>query len=99
MPSSKGYVRNYSEEYKTAKGRGEVAGGHDGENAKRQRARAQALKLGLVKKGQDWDHKTPLSKGGSNSLANGRPETVHQNRSFPRNSKGALVVNHEKTKG
>jgi hypothetical protein len=97
MPSSKNYVRNYSEEYKTAKARGEVDGGHDGENAKRKRARRAALKKGLVKKGQDWDHKQPLSKGGANDLANGRARSVHDNRSFPRNAKGGMVKNVPKT--
>ena len=93
MPSSPDYKRNYGREYATAKARGEVDGGHDGENAKRKRARRAALKKGMVKKGQDWDHKQPLSKGGSNSLSNGRARSEHDNRSFPRNSKGGLIKN------
>ena len=99
MPSSEGYKRDYTQEYKTAKARGEKGTGHDGENAKRQRLRYEALKRGLVKPGQDLDHRKPLSKGGSNTLANARAETPHQNRSFPRNPDGSMIVNHEKTKG
>lgn len=97
MPSSPTYKRNYTEEYKTAKARGEVDGGHDGENAKRKRLRRAMLKKGLVKKGQDADHITPLSKGGSNTISNGRARSEHDNRSFPRNSKGGLVKNVPKT--
>ena len=99
MPSSPGYVRNLKEEYKTAKARGEIGTGHNSENAERHRARRLALKMGLVKKGQDLDHRVPLSKGGSNSPKNFRAESPHDNRSFPRNSRGALVANHPKTKG
>lgn len=93
MPSSPGYKRNYAEEYKTAKARGEVGTGHDGENAERKRARRQALKKGLVKAGQDWDHIRPLSKGGSNAISNGRARSPHANRGFPRHSDGSMVHN------
>lgn len=93
MPSSPGYKRNYGREYETAKARGELANGHNGDNAKRKRARRAALKKGLVKKGQDWDHKEALSMGGSNSLKNGRAATVHDNRSFPRKSDGSMKSN------
>ena len=97
MPSSENYVRDYAQEYATAKKRGEKGTGHNGENAKRQRARYAALKKGMVKKGEDWDHIKPLSKGGSNTLANGRAESPHQNRSFPRNPDGSMIANHPKT--
>jgi 5-methylcytosine-specific restriction endonuclease McrA len=97
MPSSKNYQRNYAEEYKTAKARGEVGTGHNSENAIRHRDRRKALELGLVKPKDDLDHKVPLSKGGKSDPANWRDETPHQNRSFPRTRKGALIVNHEKT--
>lgn len=93
MPSSPGYKRNYAEEYKTAKKRGEIGTGHDGENAERKRARRLALKKGLVKVGQDWDHVKPLSKGGSNSISNGRARSPHANRGFPRHSDGSMVHN------
>lgn len=93
MPSSKGYVRDYKQEYKTAKKRGEVAGGHNGDNAKRQRLRREALKKGMVKPGQDLDHIKPLSKGGSNTLKNARAVSKHANRSFPRNKDGSMKNN------
>lgn len=93
MPSSKNYVRDLKQEYRTAKRRGEVAGGPNTPNAKRKRARRAALKLGLVKKGQDWDHKKALSKGGSNDLSNGRARSPSANRGFPRNSDGSMKRN------
>lgn len=98
MPSSPGYVRDLAQEYRTAKARGEIGTGHNSENAKRHRARRMALKLGLVKKGQDLDHKRPLSKGGTNSPSNFRAESPHANRSFPRRSDGSMVANHAKKK-
>lgn len=90
MPSSDGYDRNYKREYTTAKKRGEVGTGTDGDNAKRKRLRREALKLGMVKPGQDLDHKKPLSKGGSNTIKNARAKTPSENRSFPRNSDGSM---------
>ncbi len=96
MPSSPNYQRDYAEETKTAKARGET-GGADSGNAVRHRARRKALKLGMVKSGQDLDHKKPISKGGSNSPSNFRAETPHDNRSFPRRADGALVANHPRS--
>ena len=93
MPSSENYVRDYAQEYKTAKARGEIGTGSDSGNAKRHRARRKALKMGLVKKGQDLDHKKMLSKGGSNKPSNWRAATPHNNRSFPRNSDGSAKHN------
>jgi hypothetical protein len=98
MPSSPGYVRNYKEEEKTAKARGETGAGHDSGDATRHRARRQALKLGLVKPKQDLDHKKPLGKGGANTPSNYRAESVHANRSYPRNPDGSMKANHEATK-
>jgi hypothetical protein len=98
MPSAPGYKRDLKQEYKTAKARGEIGTGHDSENAKRHRARRLALKMGLVKRGQDLDHKKPLSKGGTNSPKNFRAESPHDNRSFPRRSDGSMVANHPKRK-
>jgi hypothetical protein len=89
MPSSPNYKRDLEQEYKTQKARGEV-GGSDSPNAKRQRARRKALKMGMVKKGQDLDHKKPLSKGGSNHPKNWRATSPSANRSFPRNSDGSM---------
>jgi len=48
MPSSPNYKRDYEQEYRTKKKRGEVA-----EDNARKRDRRKALKMGLVKKGQD----------------------------------------------
>lgn len=93
MPSSPGYKRDYDQEYKTARARGEVDGGPDGDNAKRKRLRRKMLKLGLVKKGQDVDHKRPLSKGGSNTVANARATSPSANRGFPRNKDGSMKSN------
>lgn len=93
MPSSKNYVRDYDQEYKTARRRGEKATGSDGDDAKRKRLRRKMLKLGLVKPGQDVDHKRALSKGGSNTVKNARATTPSANRSFPRNKDGSMKSN------
>lgn len=92
MPSSPGYKRDYQQEARTARARGEI-GGSDSDNAKRKRLRRQALKLGMVKPGQDLDHKKPLSKGGSNTLKNARATSPSANRSFPRNKDGSMKSN------
>lgn len=98
MPSSPGYTRNLQQEYATQKKRGESGTGSDSENAKRHRDRRTALKLGVIKAKQDLDHKTPLSKGGSDSPKNFRGESASTNRSFPRNSDGSMKANHPKGK-
>lgn len=90
MPSSKNYQRDYDQEYKTAKARNEKGTGSGSVNAKRQRLRREALKLGMVKPGQDLDHKVPLSKGGANTLTNVRSVSPSKNRSFPRNKDGSM---------
>jgi 5-methylcytosine-specific restriction endonuclease McrA len=95
MPSSPGYKRDYTQEYKTSKARGEVGTGGDSDNAKRLKLRRQMVAEGKVHKGdgKDVDHKVPLSKGGSNTQANARIRTPGQNRSFPRNSDGSMKRN------
>jgi len=93
MPSSPGYKRDYDQEYRTAKARGEVGTGSDSGSAKRHRLRRKMLKLGLVKKGQDVDHKVPLSKGGSNSVKNARATSPSANRGFPRKKDGSMKSN------
>jgi hypothetical protein len=83
MPSSPGYKRDYAEEYKTAKARGEVGVGHNSGSAERHRLRRMAIKKGMVKvgDGKDVDHKEPLSKGGSNSdQERTRPVAAHEPR-------------------
>ncbi len=93
MPSSKGYTRDYAEEYKTSKARGEQGTGPSSGGAERMKARRLMLKKGMVKPGQDVDHKKMLSKGGSNDASNLRARSVHGNRSFPRNSDGSAKHN------
>lgn len=90
MPSSPGYVRDYKTEYKTSKERGEQGTGSNSGGAKRKRARRKALKLGMVKPGQDLDHKKPISKGGSNATSNLRATSPSKNRSYARNSDGSM---------
>lgn len=93
MPSSKDYKRDYPREYELQKKRGESGTGSDSGSAERHRLRRKALKLGMVKKGQDLDHKKPLSKGGSNTLKNARAVSPSENRSFPRNKDGSMKSN------
>ncbi len=94
MPSSPGYRRDYKQERKTAIRRGETLGSNS-DNAKRKRLRRKLEKEGKVHKGdgKDVDHKTPLSKGGSNSKSNARVVSKSTNRSFPRNSDGSMRRN------
>jgi hypothetical protein len=83
-------VRDYAQEHKTAKARGE-RGGHDSGDTIRARARRHAIKLGMIKKGskKDIDHIKPIVKGGSeNAASNLRAVSQHKNRSFKR-TKGA----------
>jgi hypothetical protein len=55
-------------------------------------ARRAMERAGKVHKGdgKDVDHKTPLSKGGSNSKSNLRAVPASTNRSFSRNPDGTL---------
>lgn len=97
MPSSPGYKRDYKQETKTAKARGET-GGSDSDNAKRLKLRREMIAKGKVHRndGKDVDHKVPLSKGGANALSNARVRSPGTNRSFPRNSDGSMKRNHPK---
>ena len=90
MPSSPDYKRDYKQEYKTSKARKEQGTGSDSGGAIRKRARRKALKLGMVKPGQDLDHKKPISKGGGNAVSNLRATSPSENRSFPRKSDGSI---------
>lgn len=86
MPSSPGYKRNYKQEWKTAKQRGE-----DTDNNTRHRARRIMVKRGAVKKGQDVDHIKPISKGGAGTdTKNLRAMHPSKNRSFKRTASGAI---------
>ena len=90
MPSSPGYKRNYKQEAKTAKRRGEQGTGSNSGSAVRHRARRKMLKKKKVKEGQDVHHKKPISKGGSNSSSNLAATSPSKNRSFPRTKKAGL---------
>jgi hypothetical protein len=61
-------------------------------------ARRQAIAEGKAKVGdrQDVDHRTPLSKGGTNARSNLRVVPRSENRSFARNSDSS--VKHQTSK-
>ncbi len=61
-------------------------------------ARRQMEKEGLVKKGdgKDVDHRTPLSKGGTNNRSNLRVVPASENRSFSRHSDSSLKSQRSK---
>lgn len=90
MPSSKNYKRNYKQEAKTAKRRGEQGVGSDSGSAIRHRARRDLVKQGKVSPGQDVHHKKPVSKGGRNTGGNTVAVSPTKNRSFPRTASGAI---------
>lgn len=90
MPSSKNYKRDYKQEYATQKSRGESGTGSDSDNAKRHRARREALAAGKITPKQEVDHKVPLSRGGSNKLSNLHGVSPHTNHSFKRNPDGSM---------
>jgi len=62
MPSSKNYVRDYKQENKTAKQRGE----HEG-RMERQRARRAYDAKGIDRSGKDVSHAKMIKNGGKNS--------------------------------
>jgi hypothetical protein len=87
MPSSKNYVRDYKQETKTSKARGQYD-----DTLARNRNRKRAIKEGIVKPfdGKDLDHKKELSKGGSNAESNLHPVKASSNRSYARNKDGSI---------
>lgn len=74
--------RNYKQEYANYQGKPEQIANR----AKRNAARAEMEKKGVVRKGdgKDVDHKTPLVKGGGNGTGNLRAIPKSANRSFAR---------------
>ena len=74
--------RNYAKEYANYQGKPEQIANR----AKRNAARAEMMKRGVVSKGdgKDVDHKTPIVKGGGNGNGNLRAVPKSQNRSFAR---------------
>tara|TARA_A100001201_G_C4033841_1_gene184567 strand:- start:45 stop:389 length:345 start_codon:yes stop_codon:yes gene_type:complete len=90
--------RNYKKEYKLQKARGERLA----RNA-RERARYEAKNKGkdgkiTDVKGEDIDHKKPLSKGGTNKPSNLRSVSPSKNRSFSRNPDKSVKKNTPKKK-
>jgi len=83
MPSSPNYKRDYKQENKTAKKRGETGQGSKSGDATRHRARRKVEKTRgkAAVKGKDVDHKKSLKSGGSNSKSNLRVRSVSANRS------------------
>lgn len=98
MASSASYVRNYSQEYKN----NGASKKQKLQRAARNKARAEAVKAGKVKKGdgKDIDHKKPLNKGGSTAKSNTRVQSASKNRSAGgKQVKGAAKNPHKnKTK-
>ena len=77
-------TRDYKQEYKTQKQRGE----HE-DRMERQRARRKLDAEGVTRQGKDVAHVKALSKGGSNKDGL-RLEPAAKNRSFKRTSSGAM---------
>lgn len=74
--------RNYKNEYQNYQGKPEQIANR----AKRNAARAEMEKRGVVSKGdgKDIDHVKPIAKGGGNGNGNLRAVPKSQNRSFAR---------------
>lgn len=83
MPSSPDYERDYQQERKTAKARGETGVGSKSKDATRHRARRIVEKrVGRkLKPTEHVDHKTPLKNGGSNHSSNLAIRPAHSNTS------------------
>lgn len=81
MPSSPNYVRDYEQERKTAKARGETGRGKKSGDATRHRARRMVEKtLGRkLKEDEHVDHKRTLKNGGSNKPKNLRVRAASDN--------------------
>ena len=89
------YMKNGHRDYKT-----EVAKYTSKPAVKKKRAEQNAARREMVREGRahkgdgkDVDHRTPLSKGGTNSTSNLRVVSQHTNRSFQRNKDGSLKRN------
>lgn len=90
MPSSASYVRDYKTEYAN----NGASKAQKKQRAARNKARAEAVKDGRIKKGssKDIDHKRPLSKNGSTAKSNTRVQSAKKNRS----AGGAMVTGAKK---
>jgi hypothetical protein len=74
--------RDYKKEYANYQGKPDQIDNR----AKRNAARSEMEKKGVVSKGdgRDVDHKTPIAKGGGNGSGNLRAVPKSENRSFAR---------------
>lgn len=82
MPSSPGYKRDYAQERRTAKKRGETGVGSKSGDATRHRARRKYENAnGDLPSSVDVDHKRKIKHGGGNSLSNLRKRSKSANRS------------------
>lgn len=81
-------ARDYRREYDAYQGKPEQIANR----AKRNAARSEMEKKGVVSKGdgKDVGHAKALSKGGTNHASNLRVESVNGNRSFARNRDGSM---------
>lgn len=79
MPSPKGYKRNYKQERRTAKRRGETGNGSKSGDARRHRARRKVAKTRNVA-GKDVDHRKSIKSGGSDRKSNLRVRSRRANR-------------------
>ena len=81
-------ARNYRAEYDRYQGKPEQIANR----AKRNAARSDMMKKGVVSKGdgKDVDHKTALSKGGKTIRSNLRAVPASQTRSYKRKSDGSM---------
>mgnify|MGYP000406650189 FL=1 len=87
--------RPYKKEYKQQKARGKKE--QERRNA-RERARYKLDKAKVNCKGNDIDHKKPLSKGRNNKRSNLKLVKPSKNRSFTRNSNYTVKRNKHKKK-
>ena len=88
--------RPWKREYALQKQRGDAE--HERRMA-RQRARRELDKEGIDRTDKVIDHKTPLSKGGTNAKSNLKLTTRAKNASFSRNSDHSVKKNTPKKKG
>lgn len=88
MPYMTNGKRDYKKEYAKYHSRPEQIKNR----TERTTTRRQANAAGVTSKGdgKDIDHKTPLSKGGSNAKSNLRVVDKSVNRSFSRNADGSV---------
>jgi len=88
MPYMTNGKRDYKKEVAKYTSKPEVKKKRAAQNA----ARRAMMRAGKARKGdgKDVDHKTPLSKGGTNSTGNLRVVDKSTNRSFSRNKDGSL---------